>query len=332
MHLALVNLYICVMSTQNKFSMKYLHLDADFTPFGESIIFEAFTFNGGEPHIKIKEEVGNIPRNLFSNKKPELVPPKGNDYRDDVLITTRIRSFKDLGFLLVATDALKRMGVTKISLLLPYFPAARQDRVMVKGEALTVKIYADIINAAQYETVIILDPHSEVTPALLQRVQVINNHNFVQKAIAKETDYLLISPDGGALKKVYKLAQFLGSPDMPNFENLAYLPQPAVIECSKMRDVKTGQLSGFKIFAEDLQGKTCVIVDDICDGGGTFLGLAKALKAKNAGKLILVVTHGIFSKGLEDLATVFREIYCTDSFQNKIAKGLIQFKIGDLLN
>lgn len=285
--------------------MKYLHLDTDFTPFGKSIAFEAFTFNGGEPHIKIKESFHHLNNNLLSDKKP-----------DEILITTRIRSFNDLGFLLVATDALRRMGIQKISLLLPYFPAARQDRVMVKGEALTVKIYADIINHAQYEQVFILDPHSEVTPALLHRVKVFDNHQLVKQAVLKETDYLLIAPDGGALKKVYKLAQSLNG-------------QP-VIECSKMRNVQTGQLSGFKVFADDLKGKTCVLVDDICDGGGTFLGLAKELKAKNAGKLILVVTHGIFSKGLIELTTVFSDIYCTDSFQNKVTKGLTQLKIEDL--
>jgi len=134
LQLTFINLYICVKNTQNKFklllSMKYLHLDTDFTPFGKSIAFEAFTFNGGEPHIKIKEALGISSSDFSSNKEPELV-----------LITTRIRSFNDLGFVLVANDALKRMGVEKISLLLPYFPAARQDRVMVSGEALTVPHY-----------------------------------------------------------------------------------------------------------------------------------------------------------------------------------------------
>lgn len=298
--------------------MKYLHLDSNFTPFGESIAYEAFTFNGGEPHIKIKEDFHQPIDNLFSDKKTSLSSQKENDYREEILITTRIRCFNDLGFLLAATDALRRMSIKKISLLLPYFPAARQDRVMVKGEALTVKIYADIINNAKYERVFILDPHSEVTPALVHRVTVLNNHALVQKAVAQEADYLLVSPDGGALKKVYKLAQYLGG--------------QAVIECSKMRDVKTGQLSGFKVFADDLQGKTCVIVDDICDGGGTFLGLATELKAKNTGKLILVVTHGIFSKGLDELTTAFTKIYCTDSFQDMNAKGIIQLKINDLFN
>ena len=209
------------------------------------------------------------------------------------------------------------MGVEKVSLLLPYFPAARQDRVMVQGEALTVKIYADLINAAQFEQVLILDPHSEVTPALLNKVTVISNHQFVQKALANEKDYQLISPDGGTLKKVYKLAQFLGG--------------QAVIECSKMRDVKTGQLSGFKVYAENLAGQTCVIVDDICDGGGTFLGLAKALKAKQPGTLILVVTHGIFSKGLEELSAVFSKIYVTDAFRDIKKEKVIQFKIDQII-
>lgn len=278
--------------------MKYLHLDPAFTPFGKSIAFEAFTFSGGEPHIKIKEE--------FDNQI------------NSILISIRIRSFNDLGLLLIATDALRRMGIEKISLLLPYFPAARQDRPMVRGEALSVKVYADIINAANYEQVIIMDPHSDVTPALLNKGKVIKNHLFLKKALVDESDYYLIAPDAGALKKVYGLSQCLGG--------------HPVIECSKKRDVHTGRLSGFKVFADDLEGKTCVIVDDICDGGGTFLGLAEELKQKNAGDLILVITHGIFSKGVEQLTTIFSTIYCTDSFRHIAEEGITQLKVADIIS
>ena len=232
------------------------------------------------------------------------------------MITTRVRSFNDLGLVLAANDALRRMGIEKISLLLPYFPAARQDRVMVAGEPLTVKIYADILNAAQFEQVFILDPHSEVTPALLNNVKVISNHQLVQKALENETDYLLVAPDGGAIKKGNQLSQFLGG--------------RTVIQCGKTRNVATGVLNSFKVFAEDLAGKTCVIVDDICDGGSTFLGLAKELKAKNAGKLILVVTHGIFSKGVQDLSAIFSKIYCSDAFQTINSAKVTQIKIEDL--
>jgi ribose-phosphate pyrophosphokinase len=112
---------------------------------------------------------------------------------------------------------------------------------------------------------------------------------------------LLISPDGGALKKIYKVSEFLGGIE--------------VVECSKSRDVKTGKLSGFKVYADDLEGKDCLIVDDICDGGGTFIGLADELKKKNAGKLYLAVSHGIFNKGFESL-TVFDKIFTTNSFKD----------------
>ena len=110
----------------------------------------------------------------------------------------------------------------------------------------------------------------------------------------------LISPDGGALKKIYKVSEYLGGID--------------VVECSKSRDVKTGKLSGFKVYDDNLQGIDCLIVDDICDGGGTFIGLAEELKNKNAGKLYLAVSHGIFNKGFEAM-NAFERIFTTDSFR-----------------
>ena len=260
-----------------------LCLDADFQPFsdGERVHFEALTFAGGEPHIKIQ---------------PDL------DTARPVRIAHRLNSFQDLGLLCLAVDALRRMGVRHIEAFIPYFPAARQDRVMVPGEPLSVKVYADIINALRLERVTVFDPHSEVTPALLNGCEVLSNHNFIQQVLAQMPDEaLLVSPDGGALKKIYKLSEALGGRE--------------VVECSKTRDVKTGQLSGFQVYADDLQGQACLIVDDICDGGGTFIGLAAALRAKNAGPLYLAVSHGIFSKGFDALRACLAQIFTTDSIQ-----------------
>src|SRR6218665_1326360 len=158
--------------------MKTINLDKNFNPFPElqSVAFEAFTFSGGEPHIKLKPD--------FDTTQP-------------VMISHRLNSFNDLGLLCVAVDALKRMKVKEIGAFIPYFPAARQDRVMVGGEPLTVKIYADIINTLQLNKVMVFDPHSEVTPALLNNVEVIPNHAFIKKAIENiGEDTLLISPDG----------------------------------------------------------------------------------------------------------------------------------------
>lgn len=278
----------------------YLNLDANFTPYGtaDALDFQHFTFSGGEPHFKLLEAV------------PSNTP---------VIITHRVRAFNDMGLLLLAVDALKRAGVQQLELVLPYFPAARQDRVMVTGEPLSVKVYADLINSLKLDKVTIFDAHSEVAIALLNNCQAINNHAFVEAVLEKIGQVQLIAPDGGALKKIYKLAAHLEG---------AY----AVVECSKSRDVRTGQLSGFKVFAEDLQGADCLIVDDICDGGGTFMGLATALKEKNAGHLYLAVSHGIFSKGLEQLSQHFEQIFTTNSFKDiPSQEGFTQIDLATLL-
>ncbi|MDE1205906.1 ribose-phosphate diphosphokinase [Tenacibaculum larymnensis] len=276
-----------------------LNLDKNFTPYGteNNIDYSFFTFSGGEPHIKIISKLEKVA---------------------EVTITHRIQSFNDMGTLLLATNALKNMGIKKLHVVLPYFPAARQDRLMVSGEPLSVKVYADIINAQNFESVTVLDPHSEVTPALLNNCKVIDNHKFIEHITKQLSDnLLLISPDGGALKKIYKVA--------------AYLQNYEVVECSKSRNVKTGQLTGFKVYADDLQGKDCLIVDDICDGGGTFLGLAKELKAKNAGNLYLAISHGIFSKGFDELEKHFTKIFTTDSFKTIEIDNCIQIELGKLL-
>jgi ribose-phosphate pyrophosphokinase len=272
-----------------------LNLDKNFKPAeGDEIQFETFTFSGGEPHIKINPKL-----ETFSK----------------VTVTHRLKSFNDLGVLCLAVDALQRMDAKLETLIIPYFPAARQDRVMVNGEPLSVKVYAEIINHLNFKKVIVFDAHSEVTPAVLNNCRVHTNHEFIKQVIQEiGSNVLLISPDGGALKKIYKVSEFLGGLD--------------VVECSKSRDVKTGLLTGFKVYSDDLQGKDCLIVDDICDGGGTFIGLAAELKNKNAGKLYLAVSHGIFSKGFESLKC-FERIFTTDSFQSLENDCLTQIKLGN---
>jgi Phosphoribosylpyrophosphate synthetase len=86
-------------------------------------------------------------------------------------------------------------------------------------------------------------------------------------------DFFLVSPDGGALKKIYKLA-----------EKVDCL---GVIECSKNRNIKTGEITTTKVYTDgrSVDGKDCYIVDDICDGGRTFIEIAKELKSLTQTKL-----------------------------------------------
>lgn len=84
---------------------------------------------------------------------------------------------------------------------------------------------------------------------------------------------------------------------------------------TKHRDVQSGQLTGFALLAGDVRGRDVLIVDDLCDAGGTFIGAAQVLRQHGARSVSLYVTHGIFSKGVEHLlAQGIDNIYTTTSY------------------
>jgi ribose-phosphate pyrophosphokinase len=281
--------------------MKYcLNLDKNFQPVeAESINFDLFQFSGGEVHIKILDILDGI---------------------GSVFITHRIVNSANLIEVLLAKDALERIGFKEINLIIPYIPYARQDRQCAYGESLSLKVFAHIINEAKFNKVIVLDAHSDVAPALINNC--INDSNDVYVNLACEhiayydnADILLVSPDAGANKKTNKL-----------FENIEIFS--GLVKCDKNRNVNNGSLANFEVFANDLQGKPCLIVDDICDGGRTFIGLAKELKNKNAGNIYLFVTHGIFSNGYDELLKYFNTIFTTNSFKDIENNSCIkQFKL-----
>ncbi|MFN8345728.1 MAG: ribose-phosphate diphosphokinase [Spirosomataceae bacterium] len=264
-------------------TMKTLNL---ITPAISDIPFQSFTFPDGQPHLKLETN--------FSAR--EIARCR---------IVTRIANPADLLRVLLAKDVLEEAGAEQIDLIVSYLMAARMDRVMTTGEPFSLRVVTDILNQAGFHKIAVFDPHSEVTAALLRRSAVIPNYLFVKDCLTdfltqkQETDYWLISPDAGALKKIHAVAQYTGAEQ--------------VAECMKMRDVRTGNLSGFKTLETDFKGQTCFIVDDICDGGGTFAGIGSLLKERNAGSVVLIVSHGIFSKGFAIHSIDF--IYTTDSFR-----------------
>lgn len=260
-----------------------VNLDEKFVPIqGGNINIELFQFSGGEWHVKLEDlDYSNI------NK---------------VIITNRFKDGNDIMKILIVKDAFERVGVKEFELIMPYIPYARQDRQCAERESFSLKVFTNIINSANFDKVWVIDSHSDVAPALINNCVNISNKFFLQEILADFVNNpILISPDAGANKKCNKLAIDLGLD---------------LVKCDKIRDVKTGNLSGFEVFSNDLLGRDCLIVDDICDGGGTFIGLAQELKKKNAGDLYLGVTHGIFSKGVDIFKSVFEEVYCTNSFSD----------------
>ncbi|MCM5529777.1 ribose-phosphate diphosphokinase [Parasegetibacter sp. NRK P23] len=271
-------------------------------PQKSDVSFSTITFPDGQPHIKM--DVQSLDR--LDKKAP-------------IRLLSRIANPADLMLVLFIKNTLDYHEFEHIELHIAYLMAARMDRVMTGGEPFSLKVVAAVLNQANFKKIRIFDPHSEVATALIDRSYIVTNHSFVKDALKSyfekngQESFCLVSPDAGALKKIHGLAQFL------NVEHL--------VECMKERDVKTGILTNFTTTANNLDGLTCFIVDDICDGGGTFIGTAAMLKSKGASKVVLIVSHGIFSKG-EKLEGI-DEIFSTDSFRG--LEGVHCFEVGDYL-
>ena len=232
------------------------------------IAYEHFFFGGGEQHIKLNQ------KDLADAYSATIWLHYGQD--------------SEIWKLALIVDALRRANIHILHLNIPYFPAARQDRVCVAGEPLSVKVFADFINAMKFSRVTIFDPHSEVTPALLDNVKVVDNVQFVGAALGElnaldgTSKTVLVSPDAGSNKKVANVAKYLYNVSGQEVD---------VVRADKLRNVATGQIIETTVYADDLTGKNCFIIDDICSKGGTFCALAKVLKAKGAARVTLVVSH-----------------------------------------
>lgn len=235
-------------------------------------------------------------------------------------ITTRLNSSDDIMKLLLAANALDQQGVKYIRAFIPYVPYARQDRIMNYGEPFSIKVMTDLINSCNFSEVYIIDPHSDVTPALINNCKVIPNYQVIADAFPKDREFFVVSPDAGSEKKIYRLCSELGFDD--------------IVFAQKHRDVKDGAITNTTISRDKLYGTDCYIVDDICSRGGTFMALAKKLKEHGAGRIYLVVTHYEGSADVEKMKEAgIEHIYKTNSMNDIESDYITNMKIkhGSLL-
>lgn len=173
---------------------------------------------------------------------------------------------------------LKSMGDLGLRLEMPYIPNARMDRVKQIDDVLTLKWFAEFINSLGFDSVDVLDPHSNVAMALINNVRAMDVKHYIDCAIQwmvrHDMNPLLCYPDEGATKRYSGL-----------------LPMEYVF-CIKHRDWRTGKIERLELTEpEKVNGRNILIVDDICSRGGTFTHTAKALKEAGAGDVMLYVTH-----------------------------------------
>jgi ribose-phosphate pyrophosphokinase len=244
---------------------------------------EKFNFPCGETHIKLINYPGEYP-----------------------LIRWEYESDSEIMEYLLIVDILRRRNLD-FHLFLPYVPFSRQDRVTSFQEPFSLKVFCDLINNSGPKSVTIEDPHSYVTSALLNNVNIVPQESIFRLHLRGRKNFWLVSPDAGALKKTYKLSSY------------ADVNPIGIIECSKNRDIHTGKITSTNVNFRDIYGwpdpgivkdHDFILVDDICDGGRTFIEISKQLKfwfPEN--KIILMVTHGFFTKGLEVFDGLIDEIY-----------------------
>lgn len=223
-------------------------------------------------------------------------------------IESRMSSYQDLFKILALNQILKDANVKSRILNCPYILASRSDRKFKSGQSFDLKLVTEILNGCDFDEIQILDPHSDVLPALLSKCKVVDAFDgFLAWIPFNKFDWsnrVLISPDAGAFKKIFNIGEKLKLPIIPGMKVRLENGEPQTQ------------------FYGDVSGKDCVIIDDICDGGGTFVKLGWKLKFLGAKSVTLCVTHGIFSKGIE-LENIDK-IFTTNSF-----KSFLETEISD---
>jgi len=262
-------------------------------------------FNGGERNVRIPSD--------YVNKT-------GFKIHDSEVYALIFDSNAAMDLLLVC-DALRRMGSSISTLTIPYFPYARQDRVCNVGESHSLKVFCSLVNSIGAKEVVVYDAHSSVVEALLDNPVIVSQEELVSLILSSNDDYenmttssenlpveflkytrdvVVISPDGGAIKKAASVAKSCVNGRLEI--------------AGKIRDVVEGQITGvFFNPSNSIDGKNCLIPDDIADKGMSFFYLSKKIKDSHSPEnLGLLVSHGLFVDGCDKLYETLDDIFCFD--------------------
>lgn len=250
---------------------------------------------------------------------------------EDIVVYATIKDghFTGLGLLMNAIweCILESENFEELTLALPYLPYARADRKFVKGDSFALQVMGSFLDIIPHNRIVTLDAHSSVSEAYIQGLENIPAFPLIRWAsnlikYTYEESLTLLLPDKGASRYC--------TPDSTGKLTLFGMP---VLQCDKKRDPSTGKLSGF-VVPDGITTGAVLIIDDLCDAGGTFIGIADELDEKypeeNLSKY-LYVTHGIFSKGFDELNKRFKRIYTTSSYVSRDCKEVAVFPVEHLI-
>lgn len=272
------------------------------TESGKEINFKEINYPSGEFDFNI----------IFNHEAMSLVK---HEY---VVIKNSFSNINNVFKIPFLVNALIQSGFKEIKVQFDYLPFSRQDRSFIANSSFGLESFIKILSGSGVNEIIVDDPHNEDVLSLLCSKYglkiTVNTQNFLIKSklnqyFSLDKKTALVCPDKGALKKIIPLSNELGL---------------TVVLAEKTRSLADGKIVDTKIVGYQQNGETTlflngvdflnnfdklIIVDDICDGGATFIALADVIRNLGyKGELILVVTHGFFSKGLEPLLAKFDSV------------------------
>ena len=204
---------------------------------------------------------------------------------------------------LVCIDACKRASAREINVIMPYYGYARQDRTTKPRQPITAKLVADLIQKAGAHRVVVFDLHAAQIQGFfnipiddITAVPMIGQY-FHQKFRGRD-DLVVVSPDHGGVTRARRLADILDA-------SIAIIdkrrPKPNMVEAQNV--------------IGNVDGKTCIVIDDICDTAGSLTAGCEILKKHGASEIYCAITHGVFSRDAETKIqnSPIREMIITDT-------------------
>lgn len=238
-------------------------------------------------YLKIKE--GEIKIEHFLDGEVLVTPKESVRGKKVFIIQSTCKPVNDrLMELLVCVDAVKRASAKEIAVIVPYYGYARQDRKAAARQPITAKLVADMLMIAGIDRIVTVDLHAQQIQGFfdiatddLTFIPLIAN--YFENKFNKENNIVVVSPDHGGTVRARRLAERLEAP-------IAIIdkrrPRANVVEVSNV--------------IGDVKDKTCIVVDDICDTGGSLVAGVNLLKEYGAKEIYTCVTHGVFSNNALD--------------------------------
>ena len=224
---------------------------------------------------------------------------------EDVFVvqSTSFPTNDNLMELLIIIDALRRASAKRITAVMPYFGYARQDRKPLPRTPISAKLVANLITTAGADRVLAVDLHAGQIQGFFD---IPTDNLFAAPTMAADIlarngggELMVVSPDVGGVVRARALAKRLNNAPL------------AIVD--KRRD-KPGQSEVMNIIG-DVKGRTCVMIDDIIDSGGTLCNAAQALIDAGAASVTAYITHGVLSGAAVSRVTnsALKELVITDS-------------------